>query len=102
MRRQPPVGSATPTDSHNSPSVACAPPCHAHGVRHTPPTPLRSPVLDDSFFFMPYEQQPRPRFDMVSRYVIIIGLDGYVAAIVLLCITGLVVDVLIVVKNASS
>jgi hypothetical protein len=29
VRRQPPVGSATPTDSHNKPFVAGAPPCHA-------------------------------------------------------------------------
>jgi hypothetical protein len=29
VRRQPPVGSATPTDSHNNPFVAGAPPCHA-------------------------------------------------------------------------
>ncbi|NP_001183598.1 uncharacterized protein [Zea mays] len=29
VRRQPPVGSATPTNSHNNPFVAGAPPCHA-------------------------------------------------------------------------
>jgi hypothetical protein len=58
-RRQPPVGSATPTDNHNSPSVACAPPCHAHGVHHTPPTPLRSPTLDGVFIFTPCRQQHR-------------------------------------------
>jgi hypothetical protein len=64
--RQPPVGSATAA------LRGLCSPCHAHGAHRAPSTLLRSPVLDDAFFFTPYEQQPRPRFDMASRYVILL------------------------------
>jgi hypothetical protein len=36
-----------------------------------PPASFRSPVRDDAFVFTPHVQQPRPRFDMVSRCVIL-------------------------------
>jgi hypothetical protein len=36
-----------------------------------PPASLRSPMRDDAFVFAPHVQQPRPRFDIVSRCVIL-------------------------------
>jgi hypothetical protein len=59
-----------PIGSLSSPSVACAPPCHAYGARCAPLTSLRSPVRDDAFVSMPRVKQPRLRFDLVSRCVI--------------------------------
>jgi hypothetical protein len=37
-----------------------------------PPASLRSPMRDDAFIFAPHVQQPWPRFDMVSRCVILL------------------------------
>jgi hypothetical protein len=61
-----------PIGSRSSPSVACAPPCHAYGALRAPLTSLRSPVCDDTFVSMPRVQQPRLRFDVVSRCVILL------------------------------
>jgi hypothetical protein len=52
-----------------------------------PSTSFRSPVCDDAFVFTPHVQQPRRRFVYGEpMYCFVVGLDIYVAAIVLLCV----------------